>query len=93
VLIVAVGLMDSDTRVRPHVSRLNFAPYVDTPLLMVHGRWDEGHPLRSEAQPLFDLMPEPKRMVVYDGSHIPPPEVSIPTFTRWWDETLGPVQR
>ena len=93
VLIVGVGAMSVDTRVRPHVSRINFAPYVDTPSLMLHGRWDEGHPLRTEAQPLYDLMPEPKRMIVFDGGHIPSHEVTIPTFTAWWDETLGPVRR
>lgn len=93
VLLVGVGMIEEDTKVVPRVSRINFVPYLDTPLLMVHGRWDENHPLRTEAEPLFELAPEPKRMIVFDGSHIPPLQVSIPTFTAWWDETLGPVKR
>lgn len=93
VLLAGVGLLPGDSRVLPRVSRLSFAPYLDTPLLMVHGRWDERHPLHTEAEPLFKLFPDPKRLTVYDGGHIPPPEVSIPTFTAWWDETMGPVRR
>ena len=93
VLLVGIGLIEQDTSVLPRVSRINFVPYLDTPLLMVHGRWDENHPLRTETEPLFELAPEPKRLTVYDGSHIPSLEVAIPTFTAWWDETLGPVQR
>lgn len=93
VLIVGVGIMSADLRGQPHVSRINFAPYADTPLLMVHGKWDEGHPLRTNAQPIYNLFPQPKEMSIYDGGHIPPPEVSIPIFTAWWDKTLGPVQR
>ncbi|HEU4889523.1 MAG TPA: protein kinase [Thermoanaerobaculia bacterium] len=93
VLLVGAGLIGEDTTVLPRVSRINFVPYLDTPLLMVHGRWDEIHPLRTEAEPLFELASEPKRLTVYDGSHVPSLEVAIPTFTAWWDETLGPVQR
>lgn len=93
VLLVGIGLIDLDTTVLPRVSRINFVPYLDTPLLMVHGRWDELHPLSTEAEPLFDLAPEPKRLTVFDGSHIPSVAVTIPTFTAWWDETLGPVKR
>jgi eukaryotic-like serine/threonine-protein kinase len=93
VLLVGVGLMGMETRVLPHISRLNFAPYVDTPLLMVHGRWDESHPLRTEAEPLYNLLPQPKQLTVYEGGHIPPPEISIRTFNAWWDQTLGLVQR
>ncbi|MFL6248433.1 MAG: protein kinase domain-containing protein [Thermoanaerobaculia bacterium] len=93
VLLVGVGLRKTDASVLPYISRLNFSPYVDTPLLMVHGRWDEAHALRTEAEPIYNLFPEPKRLIVYDGGHVPPPEVSIPTFTAWWDETLGPVGR
>jgi hypothetical protein len=25
--------------------------------------------------PLYDLLPEPKKLVVYDGGHIPTPDV------------------
>jgi formylglycine-generating enzyme required for sulfatase activity/predicted Ser/Thr protein kinase len=93
VLLAGVGFTDKEARVLPRVSRYNFAPYVDTPLLLVQGRWDESHPLDTEAMPLYGIFPDPKEIVVFDGGHVPPPEVAIPTFNGWWDKTLGPVTR
>lgn len=92
VLIVGVGFDSRDARVLPRVARYNFAPYLDTPLLMVQGKWDESHPLHTEAEPLFAILPKPKKLITYDGGHVPPPSVAIPTFNAWWDETMGSVR-
>ena len=62
------------------------------PKLIQNGRWDETVPLETNARPLFDLMREPKRLVIYDGGHVPTPEVLIPTLNGWFDETMGPVR-
>lgn len=59
---------------------------------MFQGRYDENLPLRIDAEPLFKLLSEPKRMVIYDGGHVPPFEFLITTMTSWFDETLGPVK-
>ena len=38
---------------------------------IVQGRYDEDTPLKTAAEPLFRLLPEPKRLVVYEGGHVP----------------------
>jgi hypothetical protein len=49
--------------------------------------------LKSEAEPLFRLMREPKGLQVFDGPHAPPNDVYIPAVKNWFDETLGPVEQ
>ena len=48
--------------------------------------------LKSETEPLVKLLREPKRLVLYDGGHIAPPEFMVPTINSWLDETMGPVK-
>jgi hypothetical protein len=60
---------------------------------MIHGRYDEAHPLKTEAEPLFKLFREPKRLSIYEGGHIPSMETSVPIMNAWLDETLGPTQK
>jgi dienelactone hydrolase len=71
--------------------RINFIPHILQPKLMLAGRYDEDAPLETEIMPMFRLMPEPKRLQVYEGTHVPPSEVLIPMLTKWFDETMGPV--
>ncbi|HUP50230.1 MAG TPA: SUMF1/EgtB/PvdO family nonheme iron enzyme, partial [Thermoanaerobaculia bacterium] len=93
----SIVLIGSSIRMReatdaPAASRINFAPRIAAPKLMVQGRYDEVASLLTEAEPLFRLMREPKRMVVYDGGHGAPAGVLIPLVQKWLDETLGPVE-
>jgi hypothetical protein len=60
---------------------------------MSHGRYDEDVALKTEAEPLYKLLREPKRLVLYDGGHIPPLGFFVPIMCGWLDETLGPVKR
>lgn len=60
---------------------------------MLQGRYDEDTPLKEESEPLFRLLREPKRFVIYEGAHVPPAEISMPLITKWLDETMGPVGR
>jgi hypothetical protein len=53
-----------------------------------HARWD-----MMFGEPLYKLLREPKRLILYDGGHIPPTELFVPTMNAWLDETLGPVKR
>ena len=57
-----------------------------------NGRWDSDYAFKTEAEPLFKLLSEPKRLEVYDGGHIAPPEIAVPIVSRFLDETLGPVR-
>ncbi len=73
---------------------INFAPHIRAPKMMMHGRYDESLSLKTEAEPLFKVLPEPKRMVLYDGGHVPTSvELVVTTVNGWLDETLGPVKR
>jgi hypothetical protein len=59
---------------------------------MVSGRYDEDTPLKTQAEPLFKLLREPKRSLVYDGGHVPDWVLLVKTINGWLDETLGPVK-
>jgi eukaryotic-like serine/threonine-protein kinase len=73
---------------------IKFAPHIRAPKLMMHGRYDENLSLKTEAEPLYKLLREPKRLVVYEGGHIPPQlELLVTTLNGWLDETLGLVKR
>jgi hypothetical protein len=62
------------------------------PKLLIHGLYDDGHPIASE-EPIFRLMREPKRRVALVGGHMFPPELTVPVVNAFLDETLGPVSR
>jgi eukaryotic-like serine/threonine-protein kinase len=77
----------------PEANPINFAPYIRGPKLMIHGRYDERWPLKIAAEPLYNLLREPKRLEPFEGGHRPPMEILVPTMTSWLDEKLGPVKR
>jgi pimeloyl-ACP methyl ester carboxylesterase len=72
---------------------IDFAAHIKGPTFMFQGRYDESMGLKTEAEPLFKLLPEPKRLVVFEGGHIAPFELLVTTMNAWLDETLGPVKR
>ena len=92
--LMGVGVPPEIVRdMHPKASLINFAPRLRASKLILHGRWDEAHPLQSQALPLYELMPEPKRFVVADGGHVPPMDVSRRVFLEFFDQELGKVQR
>jgi dienelactone hydrolase len=74
-------------------SPINFASQITTQKLVINGRYDETFPFNTDAKPLFQLLRDPKRIILYDGGHIPTPEFFVPTVNSYLDETLGPVNR
>jgi eukaryotic-like serine/threonine-protein kinase len=86
-----IGISGVDSTM-PEVSRVTFAPRIAAPKLLMHGRYDEAHPLATEAQPLFDLMPEPKRIVIADGGHVFSRDVMMRELRAFFDQYLGPVR-
>ena len=74
-------------------SPINFASQVKTQKLVINGRYDETFPYNTDAKPLFQLLREPKKIVIYDGGHIPTAEFFAPTANNWLDETLGNVNK
>jgi pimeloyl-ACP methyl ester carboxylesterase len=84
-----------DERVKPtlpEADNVNFAPYIDVPTLLLNGRRDEEHPWFTRALPLWNLLSEPKQLVLVDGAgHIPPLEARIPAIIDFLTKTLGPI--
>lgn len=77
----------------PETSPINFAPHIKTQKLIINGRFDETFPYNTDAKPLFKLLRDPKKIVLYDGGHIPTIEFLAPTVNNWLDETLGNVAK
>lgn len=74
-------------------SPLKLAAHIRAPKLMLNGRYDEVNPIRTNVEPAFKLLREPKRMQLYDAGHSPPLEIIVPVINGWLDETLGKVTR
>jgi len=92
VVFWGAALDRSDLQKRPEISPIHFVPLIRAPKLLIQGRYDETTPLKTAAEPLFHLLREPKRLLLFDGGHRPPSEILIPAMNSWLDETLGPVR-
>jgi formylglycine-generating enzyme required for sulfatase activity len=92
VVLMASGLYPSQQSYIPEANPIDFAPHIKAPKLMLNGRWDEDFAFKTDAEPLFELLSEPKRLELYDGGHVPPVEIAVPVVNQFLDETLGPVR-
>jgi len=93
VILTGSGLRKYMTQMNPAANPINFVGRIKAPKLMLQGRYDEAAPLKTEAEPLYKLLREPKRLTIFEGGHIPSPQIFVPTLNNWLDETLGPVRR
>ena len=93
VILMGAGLLRSWAGMIAEANGVNFAPHIAAPKLMIHGRYDEAIPYRTEGEPLYRLLREPKRLLLFDQGHVPALELSVPALNSWLDETLGPVRR
>jgi serine/threonine protein kinase/formylglycine-generating enzyme required for sulfatase activity len=90
---ISAGL-EKDFRGRlPETSPIKFASQIKTQKFFINGKYDETFPYNTDAKPLFKLLREPKKIVIYDGGHIPTPEFYAPAVNEWFDETLGKILR
>ena len=93
VVVLVAGGLPGDCKQRiAEANPANFASHIRAPKLMLNGRYDEAYSFKSEIEPLYKLLREPKRLEVYDAGHTPPIETAVPVINRWLDETLGPVK-
>jgi hypothetical protein len=60
---------------------------------MLHGLYDEDTPLKTQGEPLFKILREPKQLITYEGGHVPTAEFQIPIVSKFFDDKLGPVKR
>jgi len=93
VVLAGTGISPRTDRYAAAANRINFVSRISAPKLMLHGRYDEDTSLKSEAEPMFRLLREPKRLELFEGGHIAPQEIQVPTITKWLDETMGPVEQ
>lgn len=91
VILVGGGIDERLQPTRPEANSINFAPYIEPPTLLLNGKYDEEHPYLTRALPLWNLLTEPKKFVLVEGGHHPPPEARVPVINEWLDKTLGPV--
>jgi serine/threonine protein kinase/formylglycine-generating enzyme required for sulfatase activity len=78
----------------PEANNVNFAAWIKQPKLLLNGKNDEESVWLTQALPLWNLLREPKKLVLVDGAgHIPPAEERVPPINAWLDSTMGPVRR
>ena len=93
VFLAAAGIRKSSTQWIAEANIVNFASHIRGPILILQGRYDENLSWKGEFEPLYKLLSEPKRLILYDGGHAPPMELFATTIHHWLDETLGPVKK
>ncbi len=92
VVFIGGGIDERVKPTLPEADNVNFAPYINAPILLLNGRADEEHPWLTRALPLWNLLPEPKELVLIDGAgHVVPLDVRIKAINAFLDKTLGPV--
>src|SRR6267143_396215 len=78
----------------PEASSVNFAPYIRPPKLLLNGRDDEEDPWLTRGLPLWNLLREPKQLVLVPGAgHMVPLEARVSAINKFLDQMLGSVRR
>ncbi len=92
-VFVGAGIDERVQPTLPEALNVNFIPYVRVPKLMLNGRQDEEHPWLTRALPFWELLREPKSLVLVDNEgHVPSLEVRVPAINDFLDRTFGPVR-
>ena len=93
VVLIGGGIDERIQPTLPEASNINFAPHIRAPKLLLNGRDDEEHPWFTRALPLWNLLREPKELVLVPGGHVPPLEDRVRAVNRFLDRTLGRLQQ
>ena len=93
VVLIGAGLSRRGTPIQAVANSVHFAPHIRAPKLIVQGTYDEDTPLKTAAEPLFQLLSEPKELYKFEGGHVPPIDVLLKATAGWLDQRLGPVKR
>ena len=91
-VLVVAGLYFQ--RSLPEVDQIHFLSRLETPVLMLNGKYDYFFPYETSQLPFFQLLGTPeenKRIFVYEGGHAVPSTQLIKETLAWLDRYLGPV--
>lgn len=93
VVVIGAGVGRRHENVIAAANPINFASHIRPPKLMLHGRYDEDTPLKTQGEPLYALRRAPKLMITYEGGHVPDEKLRFTTITAWLNETMGAVKK
>ncbi len=94
VVLIGGGIDERVQPTLPEAANFNFAPYIRAPKLLLNGADDEEHPWFTRGLPLWNLLREPKELMLVPGAgHIPALEIRVPAINRFLDHHFGPVAR
>jgi pimeloyl-ACP methyl ester carboxylesterase len=92
IILIGAGIDERIQPTLPEANSINFAPYIRPPKLFLNGRQDEEHSWFARALPLWELLREPKELVLVEGAgHLVPAEQRVPAMNDFLDRILGPV--
>jgi len=80
----------------PEANEFNYVSYLNTPVLMLNGRYDFIFPYESTVKPMFDLLgtqEKDKRLVLYETDHFVPKSEIIKETLSWLDKYFGSASR
>ncbi len=93
VIFAGGGIDERLQPVLPEAFQVNFLPYIDVPKLMLNGRQDEEHPWLTRALPFWELLSEPKELVLVENEgHAVSVETRVPAINGFLDRVFGPVR-
>jgi len=78
------------------VDEINYVSRIETPVLMMNGRYDFIFPLETNVQPMFDLLgtaEKDKSLKIYDTPHYMPRNDLIKETLNWLDKYFGPANK
>ena len=90
-VFIGAGIPGSYRAINATVNPINFAPHIRVPKLVIQGRYDEDTPIRTATEPFMRLLPEPKRLTIFEGGHVPSVAVVMSATGAWLEEHLGRV--
>lgn len=80
---------------QPEAKQINYITRVETPTIMLNGRYDSNAPYETSINLMFDLLGTPdehKKLLVYETDHIPPKVEYMREILDWLDLYFGTVE-
>ncbi|MFN3872670.1 MAG: protein kinase domain-containing protein [Ignavibacterium sp.] len=92
-IIIASGIYEKDQKILSDENNpVNFLPRYSAPTYLMHGKFDEAVYFSSSLMPVYNLLPEPKKLEALNTTHVPPLAMRVPLINKWLDESLGPAK-